>query len=71
MQKKRIPQSSPTDLFLAQFLSSSPSLSEECIKSLLIKFVDDIKVKSNKDSLVLQTELNDLIRLDFSERNPF
>lgn len=48
-----------------------PSLLEERIKSLLIKFVDDIKVKNNKDSLVLLAELNYLIRLDFSERNPF
>lgn len=37
------------------------SLSEEHIKSLLIKFADDIKVrkkKKNKDSLVLQAEQN-------------
>lgn len=46
------------------------SLLEQCIKSLLIKFVDDIKVKNN-DSLVLQTEQNYLVRLDFSEQNPF
>lgn len=61
---------SPRDLFLAQFLLCSPSLSDECIKSLLIKFVDDIKMKNNNDGLVLQTELNYLIRLDFSEQNP-
>lgn len=50
---------------LQGFPGSSPSmifsLSEEHIKSLLIKFVDDIKVrkkKKNKDSLVLQAEQN-------------